>query len=80
MEQRFDGVRLIVFNEIGVKQVNFWIALCDHNAFITHFMLMPVSDDMDLFLSSWTTKGYFRRNKTVCKYSQMLFLSWNVWN
>mgnify|MGYP006890274829 CR=1 FL=1 len=49
-----NGVRLIVFIEIGVKQVNFWISLCDPNAFI---MLMPVSEDTDLFLSIWTTKG-----------------------
>ena len=54
-EQRFNGVRLILFNEIGVGQVNFWISLCDPNAFITHSMLMSVWEDTDLFLSNWTT-------------------------
>ena len=57
MEKSSDlnGVRLILFKEIGVKLVNSWISLCDPN--VTNSMLTPVSDDTDLFLSIWSTKG-----------------------
>ena len=79
-EQRFNGVRFIVFNEIDVELFNFLISFCDPYTFITNSILIPILKDMDLFLSNWTTEWYFRHTKTVCKYSQMLFLSWNVWN
>ena len=79
-DQIFNGTRLILFNEIGVKLVNFWISLYDPNAFTTRSMLIQVLEDTDSFLSHWTTKGYFVHNTTVFKYSQMLFLSGNVWN
>ena len=56
-EERFNGVSLILFKEIGVKLVNSWISVCDPNVFVTNSMLTPVSDDTDLFLSMWSTKG-----------------------
>jgi len=44
--------RRSLFNEVGVKLDNFWITLCDPNAFITHSMLMPVLEDLDQYFSA----------------------------